>query len=245
MNKRKLGIFIPLFIYTLIFAQDDPIVASGGYSKIYKGKEASFEKAVSNHVTKWHGADQWPTFAAIVMSGPRSGQYFMGTSNHYWKDYADRKSIKAHSVEWKKIVDKHVEKQGGMTFFEKRLDASYNDRSTPMWEAVSYYTKPGKRGTMLEILRKGSNANRRLRFKGSTGVYSQISGGDQDGILLVISRMDSMADMAAPSPTIKERWLKVYGEEAYSQAVKDWYSSFTKSESEILKVIPEMTTPSN
>ena len=98
MNKRKLGIFIPLFIYTLIFAQDDPIVASGGYSKIYKGKEASFEKAVSNHVTKWHGADQWPTFAAIVMSGPRSGQYFMGTSNHYWKDYADRKSIKAHSV---------------------------------------------------------------------------------------------------------------------------------------------------
>ena len=52
MNKRKLGIFIPLFIYTLIFAQDDPIVASGGYSKIYKGKEASFEKAVSNHVTK-------------------------------------------------------------------------------------------------------------------------------------------------------------------------------------------------
>ena len=71
MNKRKLGIFIPLFIYTLIFAQDDPIVASGGYSKIYKGKEASFEKAVSNHVTKWHGADLWPTFAANVMSGTK------------------------------------------------------------------------------------------------------------------------------------------------------------------------------
>ena len=132
-----------------------------------------------------------------------------------------------------------------MTFFEKRLDASYNDRSTSMWEAVSYYTKPGKRGTMLEILRKGADANRRVRFKGSTGVYSQVSGGEQDGILLVISRMDSMADMAAPSPTIKERWVKVYGEEVYNQAVKDWYNSFSKSESEILKVIPEMTTQSN
>jgi len=54
-----------------------------------------------------------------------------------------------------------------------------------------------------------------------------------------------MADMAAPSPTIKERWVKVYGEEVYNQAVKDWYNSFSKSESEILKVIPEMTTPSN
>jgi hypothetical protein len=245
MTKKISSIFIFIFFCATIFAQADPIVASGGYSKIYKGKEASFEKAVSNHVTKWHSADQWPTFAAIVMSGPRSGQYFMGTSNHYWKDYADRKTIKAHTVEWKKIVDKHVEEQGGMTFFEKNLDASYNDRSTSMWEVVSYYTKPGKRGTMLEILRKGANANRRLRFKGSTGVYSQISGGKQDGILLVISRMESMADMAAPSPTIKERWLKVYGEEVHSKAVKDWYSSFTKSESEILRLIPEMTTSSN
>ena len=81
MTKRIL--VISLFLYATIFAQENPIVASGGYSKIYKGKEVSFEKAVSSHVGKWHGADQWPTFAAIVMSGPRSGQYFMGTSNHY------------------------------------------------------------------------------------------------------------------------------------------------------------------
>ena len=245
MTKRILMIYISLFICATLFAQNDPIVASGGYSKIYKGKEASFEKAVASHVAKWHGPDQWRTFAAKVMSGPRTGQYFMGTANHYWKDYADRKSIKPHNDEWKKIVDKHVEEQGGMTFYEKRLDASYNDRSSPMWETVSYYTKPGKRGTMLEILRKGAAANRRLRFSESTGVYSQISGGEQDGILLVINRMDSMADMATPSPTIKERWVKVYGEEVFNEAVKDWYDSFTKSESEILKVIPEMTTPSN
>ena len=51
--------------------------------------------------------------------------------------------------------------------------------------------------------------------------------------------------MALTSPTIKERWVKVYGEEVFNKAVKDWYDSFKKSESEILKVIPEMTTPSN
>jgi len=245
MIKRIVGILIPLITCTALVAQADPIVASGGYSKIYKGKEASFEKAVSSHVAKWHSAEQWPTFAAIVMSGPRSGQYLMGTTNHYWKDYADRKSIKAHNDEWKKIVDKHVEEQSGMAFFEKRLEASYNDRSAPMWEAVSYYTKPGKRGKMLEILRKGAVASRKVRFKGSTGVYSQISGGDQDGILVVISRMDSMADMALQSPTVRERWVKEYGEKVFDQAVEDWYGSFTKSTSEIVKLIPEMTTPSN
>jgi hypothetical protein len=245
MSKRISGIFISLFLCASIFAQEDPIVVSGGYSKIFKGKEASFEKAVSSHVAEWHGPDQWSTFAARVMSGSRTGQYLMGTTNHYWKDYADRKSIKPHNDEWKKIVDKHVEEQSGMTFYEKRLDASYNDRSAPMWEAVSYYTKPGKRGKMLEILRKGAVASRKVRFKGSTGVYSQISGGDQDGILVVISRMDSMADMALQSPTVRERWVKEYGEKVFDQAVEDWYGSFTKSTSEIVKLIPEMTTPSN
>ena len=245
MTKRILRVFLPLFFSITLFAQADPIVASGGYSKIYKGKELSFEKAVSSHVLKWHGPEQWPTFAAKVMSGSRTGQYLMGTTNHYWKDYADRKSSKAHNDEWKKIVDKHVEVESGMTFYEKRLDASYNDRSTPMWESTIYYTKPGKRGKMLEILRKGAVANRSVRFKGSTGVYSQISGGDQDGILLVIYRMDSMADMAEQSPTIKERWIKEYGEEVFQKASKDWYDSFSKSESEILQRVPEMTTPSN
>ena len=145
------------------------------------------------------------------MTGPRTGQYLMGTSNHFWKDYADRKTTKSHDDEWENLVNNHVEEHGGMTFFEKKLDESYNDLSAPMWEAVAYYTKPGKRGTMLEILKKGAKANRRVRFDGSTGVFSQISGGEQNGILLVIYRMDSMADMALQSPTIKERWVKVYG----------------------------------
>ena len=242
---KKILLLITIFTFNLLVAQKDPVVVSGGYSKIYKGKEASFEKAVTNHVAKWHGPNQWPTFAAKVMTGPRTGQYLMGTSNHFWKDYADRKTTKSHDDEWENLVNKHVEEQGGMTFFEKQLDASYNDRSAPMWEAVAYYTKPGKRGTMLEILKKGANANRRVRYDGSTGVYSQISGGEQNGILLVIYRMDSMADMALQSPTVKERWVKVYGEEAFNQAVKDWYDSYTKSESEILKLIPEMSTPPN
>ncbi|MBC8345211.1 MAG: hypothetical protein H8E56_03025 [Candidatus Marinimicrobia bacterium] len=90
-----------------------------------------------------------------------------------------------------------------------------------------------------------AKANRRLRHKGSTGVYNVISGGEQDGMLVVINRMESMADLAPQTPSIRDRWVKVYGEEVFEQAVKDWYDSYTKSESEILRLLPEMTTPSN
>ena len=245
MMKRILRGAVPLLTFTVLFSQSDPVAASGGYSKIYKGKEAAFEKVVAGHVKKWHGPDQWPTFAAVVMNGSRMGQYFMGTTGHYWKDYAERETSKAHNVEWRNIVQKYVEEQSGMMMFEKKLDASYNDRSTPMWEGTIYYTKPGKRGKMLEIMREGAKANRRLRHKGSTGVYNVISGGEQDGMLVVINRMESMADLAPQTPSIRDRWVKVYGEEVFEQAVKDWYDSFTKSESEILRLLPEMTTPSN
>ena len=82
---KKILLLITTVTFNLLVAQKDPVVVSGGYSKIYKGKEASFEKAVTNHVAKWHGPNQWPTFAAKVMTGPRTGQYLMGTSNHFWK----------------------------------------------------------------------------------------------------------------------------------------------------------------
>ncbi len=245
MIKQILRGAVPLLTITVLFSQSDPVAATGQYSKVYKGKEAAFEKAVAKHVEKWHGPDQWPTFASVVMNGPRMGQYFMGSTGHYWKDYAERKSSKAHNVEWRNIVHKYVEEQSGMMMFEKKLDASYNDRSTPMWEGTIYYTKPGKRGKMLEIMREGAKANRRLRHKGSTGVYNVISGGEQDGMLVVINRMESMADLAPQTPSIRDRWVKVYGEEVFEQAVKDWYDSYTKSESEILRLLPEMTTPSN
>ena len=242
---RRFITILLISLITIAFAQENPVAASGGYSKVIKGKEASFEKAVANHVAKWHGPDQWATFAARVMSGPKTGQYFMGSTGHYWKDYAERETTKAHNNDWKNVINKHVEEQGGMMFFEKILDASYNDRSAPMWEGTMYYTKPGGRGTMLNILRKAVEANKKSNYDGSYGVYAIVSGGDQDGLLGLITRMDSMADMAYTGPSVKERWVKAFGEKAWEKDIKDWNSSYTKSTTEINRLIPEMSTPAS
>lgn len=150
--KRSITISL-ITLITIAFAQENPVAASGGYSKVYVGKEVAYEKAVANHIAKWHGPDQWSQFGTRVMSGPRTGQYFTGSTGHYWQDYADRKTTKAHNDNWASITKKYVEDGSGIMFFEKILDASYNDRSAPMWEATWYYTKPGGRGTMINILR--------------------------------------------------------------------------------------------
>ena len=242
--RRFITILLILFT-TIAFAQKNPVAASGGYSKVYVGKETAYENAVAKHIDKWHGPDQWSQFGTRVMSGPRTGQYFTGSTGHYWQDYADRKTTKAHNDNWASITKKYVEDGSGMMFFEKILDASYNDRSAPMWEATWYYTKPGGRGTMINILRKAVEANNKSNYDGSYGVYAIVSGGDQDGLLGLITRMDSMADMAYTGPSVKERWVKAFGEKAWEKDIKDWNASFTKSTTEINRLIPEMSTPAS
>ena len=103
-----------------------------------KVKEA-FEKAVTTHVSKWHGVGQWNQFGARVMSGPRTGQYFIGTTNHYWKDYDNRVTTDDHNKDWARINKTYVEESSGMMFFVKNLDASYNDRRSTMW-TLTYYS---------------------------------------------------------------------------------------------------------
>ena len=242
---RRFITILLISLITIAFAQENPVAASGGYSKVYVGKEAAYEKAVANHIAKWHGPDQWYQFGARVMSGPRSGQYFTGTTGHYWQDYADRKTTKAHNDNWASITKKYVEDGSGMMFFEKILDASYNDRSAPMWEVTTYYTKPGARSTMLSVLRKAVEANKKSNYDASYAVYVIISGGDQDGLLGLITRMDSMADMAFTGPSVKERWVKAFGEEAWEKDYKDWNSSYTRSTTELVQLIPEMSTPAS
>jgi len=242
--KRFITILL-ISLITIAFAQENPVAARGRYTKVIKGKEALFEKAYANHVAKFHLAP-WATFAAKVMSGPRTGQYFTATTGHYWKDFAERVVTKAHIDDRdRKNFIKYIEERSGTMFFEKILDASYNDRSAPISEATWYYTKPGGAGTMLGILRKAVEANKKSNYDSSYGVYAIVSGGDQDGIIVLVRRMDSLADMAVSGPSVKERWVKAFGEKAWEKDYKDWNSSYTKSTTEINQLIPEMSTPSS
>ena len=117
-----------------------------------------FEKAVSAHVSKWHGEGQWNQFGSKVMSGPRSGQYFIGTTNHYWKDYDERKTSDSHDKDWERIFNTYVEENSGMRYYVKVPDASYNDRRSPMFLLTYYNLSPAAVGKKLDLIRKAKEA---------------------------------------------------------------------------------------
>ena len=242
MCKQMATIILTLIVSTVLVAQDSPIVNSAAYSKVYKGKEAAFEKAVSAHVSKWHGVDQWNQFGSRVMTGPRAGQYFIGTTNHYWKDYDNRVTTDAHNKDWARINDRFVEESSGQNFFVKNLDASYNDRRSPMWRLTYYYCKPGKGGAMIEILKKGQAASKDANYERSNGVFGLFASG-RDNVLVIVNRMDGMVDMGPANSTVKERWVAKYGEADFESTVETWWGSYTASVTEIHQLVEGMTTP--
>ncbi|MBH50724.1 MAG: hypothetical protein VYB52_03580 [Candidatus Neomarinimicrobiota bacterium] len=245
MKIKNLLISNMLFA-SILFGQtnsDEAVVGNLSYLEIHPGKEASFEKAVSAHVKKYHGVDQWSQWGGKVVNGKRGGQYVVGSSGHTWTDYAERKTSKAHNDEWSAIVQRHVKGTSGSTFYVKDNEASYNDRYAPMWVTNIYYTKPGKLQTMQSILRKAAKVREKTKSDFSRGIYYNVSGGDQDGLIYEVSRMDDLSDMEGESPSIMDQWLKVHGQKDWDSMTDSWWGSFSKSETEVVQRIPGMNTP--
>ncbi len=243
MNRKQLTAVLTLVFVSFLMAQVSPVVNSGSYAKVYAGKEEAFEKAVTTHVSKWHGVGQWNQFGARVMSGPRTGQYFIGTTNHYWKDYDNRVTTDDHNKDWARINKTYVEESSGMMFFVKNLDASYNDRRSTMWTLTYYYCKPGGVGKLINLLKKIRSANEASKHERSFGTYVIRSSG-RGHVLALVNRMDGMVDMGPANSTLRERWTAKHGEEDnFDDAVNEWLSSYTRSEAEIVQLIEGMTTP--
>ena len=242
MNINRI-LLLPIVAISLMIGQDDPVVGNFSYLKIKPGKAASFEKAVASHVKRYHGADQWRTWGGKVVSGKRSGQYLVGSGGHYWKDYAERKTTKAHDDQWEAIINNHVESTSGSVYYVKDLEASYNDRSAPMWQTQIFYTNPGKRGDMTSLLRKSAKVRAETNSDESRGVFYNVTGGEQNGIVYIATRMDDLGDMVGPSKGLDERWIKVHGQKDWDKVLPTWWTLFHKSETEIVKVIPGMNSP--
>ncbi len=243
MYRTQLIAVLAVISFSCVIAQDSPVVNSASYSKVYAGKEQAFEKAVTAHVSKWHGVGQWNQFGARVMSGPRTGEYFIGTTGHFWKDYDNRVTSDDHDKDWARINKTYVEESSGMIFFVKNLDASYNDRRSPMWTTTYFYCKPSGVSKMINILKKIRSANEASNYDRSFGTYVRRASG-RGHILALLNRMDGMVDMGPGNSSLRERWSKKYGEEdSFDDAVNEWLNSYTHAEGEILQLVEGMTTP--
>ena len=241
--------FIFAWVYILVgiaWAQESPSIMRGGYTKIHQGKESAYEKAVASHVSKWHGLGQWNQFAWRVETGPRTGQYFVGTFGHYWKDFDDRVTTKEHDKDWERILSNFVDDDNegdGSMFMKYSEKLSYGSRSgSPKLAVTYYYCRPNAIWAMMEIIGKVKTANEQSEFKDSYNVFTKEAGGPND-VLIIVDLLNGFAGMAPVSPSIAERYTSAHGEEAWKTDYETWTNGLRWSETEILTYLPNLSTP--
>ena len=96
---------------------------------------------------------------------------------------------------------------------------------------------------MLGIMGKVKQANEKAEIDVSYNVYQKEAGGP-DNIIAIVMQLGGYADMAPVNPSIKDRYVASFGEEVWQADYATWTNGVKWSETEILTLIPEMSTPS-
>ena len=241
--------FIFTWLYILVgltWAQDSPSIMRGGYMKVLQGKESAYEKAVASHVSKWHGPEQWNQYAWRVETGPRTGQYFVATFGHYWKDFYERVTTKEHDKDWERIVSNFVDDDDegdGSMFMKFNEKLSYDRGGSSSKLAVTYYyCRANAISAMEEIIGKLKAANEQAEFEESYNIFTKEAGGPNE-VLIAVLLMDGYAGMAPVSPSIAERYTAAHGEEAWKTDYEIWTNGLRWSETEIMTYMPNLSTP--
>jgi hypothetical protein len=241
--------FIFTWLYILValaWAQDSPSIMRGGYMKVHQGKESAYEKAVASHVRKWHGLGQWNQSAWRVETGPRTGQYFVGTFGHFWKDFDDRVTTKEHDKDWERILSNFVDNDdegNGSMFMKYSEKLSYGSGSGSSKLAVTYYYyRTNAIRDMMEIIGKAKTANEKANFEDSYNVYTKEAGGPNE-VIIIVDLMDGYADMAPVNPSLAERYTAAHGEDAWKTDFETWTNGLRWSETDIMTYMPNMSTP--
>ena len=244
--KHVTKIVMYLF-FGIIWSQENPTIMRGGYDKVLKGKDKIFQKNVASHVKKWHGAEQWNQFGWRVETGPRTGQYFIGTFNHYWKDFDERVTTKEHDNDWDRITNAYIDQDNeyaGSTFWSLLPEISYNSKSSTKIAVTFFYCEANAYQAMLGIMGKLRQANEKAKIDVSYNVYQIEAGGPNDVIAIVI-QMDGYADMAPISPSLKDRYVAAFGEEVWLADYTTWTNGEKWSETEIMTFLPDISSPAS
>ena len=244
MKRITMTVFFSMI--GILLAQGTPTIMRCSYMKVNKGKEAAFEKAVTSHVSRWHGIGQWNQYGWVVETGSRTGQYFVGTLGHYWEDFDERITTKEHDNDWKRISNAYVDDDNGgsgLTFWNYAPELSYNNSASSKIAFTTYHCKANALDSMLEIMVRFKEANEKAMIDVSYLVFKKEAGGPNE-VFAVLALMDGYADMAPMSPSIMERYVAAFGKEVWQKDYQTWTNGLKWSETEIMSFLPDLSSTS-
>ena len=218
MVKRIIGIIIPVFICTNLFAQSTANIYGVNYFKPKAGKLEEYLAGLKDHTKKHHSKGIMKVRTYQVVSGEKSGWYVRISGPLSWADVdkhqADTRS-KAHAAHAAKYLRPYIEERIGTTYWSSLEDLGYNRNTSgkpSKMVRVNYNeVNPGMNSDYQDLRKKIKEAHEKTNSDASFGVGKMVLGGNKH-IFASFAPLDSWADMALTGPDLSSRFNKVFGD---------------------------------
>lgn len=181
-----------------------------------------------------------------IISGPRTGQYVLGTFGHNWKDFdaAEKasqgvgKQIQADLAPYTESVE--------TSYWIYRADLSGHPPNPGQGPAAfstitTFVVKPGDENKVEDAIKQAEAAIQKSHWPGKpVAWYSLVNGGEEPTLLLAGARKN-WADFQPPATSFGKMLTNVYGEEKAEDLGREVYSSLRSEQTEILRYRPDLS----
>ncbi|MBS0589467.1 MAG: hypothetical protein JSR65_02375 [Proteobacteria bacterium] len=204
-----------------------------------------FEAAIKEYVAwmkKAGDAFDWAAYQPIV--GTDLTYYVFRSDGHQWKDFDAEEVWRTKAddnAQFEKLVGPHVAKVEHF-FVEFDADHSHtvgNPRDYKYYQGVTYRVKPGAGADAMAAIDKIHKALQSQKWAYPYRLEWQTGG--RDG-LRIVNQFKSYADMADPTPTVREVLTKALGAEDAAATLKQFGSSLERVDDTIGVSRPDLST---
>lgn len=243
MGNKKLfvGLLVAFWLGLLsqnIFAQSNNM-ARLFFVKVKTGEGADFAAALKKH-SEWRKqqGDPWTWIVYQVVNGKNLGDYVIRSGDHSWSDFDDYEefSIKG-APEFYKAVGSHIKSVSSMITAGDTVNVDWpeNPADVNLLSVITFNLKPGQVPAFRQAVNKYHTAIQENNRETYYSFAWNVNGAKGPSATLVIP-YKNWADMQGPEESMREFMMRVLGEEDAQKLYEDFNSTFTSSESMIVRV---------
>ena len=244
MRNTKLLVTLSAAVWLGLVTQDVWAQANN-IARLYvvtpkSGMTVEFETALGQHA-QWRREheDPWTWIVHQVTSGANYGDYVIRSGNHSWSDFDayDAGFGPEGGVHFNATVDPLVESVS--SFITERDTTNFrwpdDPNSVNLLQVLRYHLKPGQRETFFQALNKYHQAIVQTNYPIHYAFQNLVNGGPGPAVAGVFP-YENWAAFQGPEQTVAQLMAEVYGQEEATAIREQLTSTFTGTESMVIRV---------
>jgi hypothetical protein len=229
------------------WAQTDYLQFEVGYMKPKTGSIALLKKGIAAHAAKFHAADPYKMFIYEVVTGPRSGQYFVGLGPATFTQLDSRPSSAEHEADWQNNVVAYLDSEGETSYWRMDKDLDYEpegitdfSKSRLRWVTLN----PGEGDRWSEQMKKVYDVFKAKKYGAQWHVYRRFGASAGPHVCTEMA-FGKWAYLDTDVNFMKD-FNEVNGEGSYDRFMDELAIAVdrTKTYDEMISFLPELSSPS-